>query len=70
LPVPKSIDSSQSLDGVTFKNFEIGQEFTMIGDIDDLWEGRKGGGFLGKITMVDGVLLSLFLVPHEIWTKG
>jgi hypothetical protein len=34
----------------------IGQELTEIGDVDDWWEGRSGGGFLGKIAMVDGVL--------------
>jgi hypothetical protein len=33
-----------------------GQELTEIGDVDDWWEGRNGGGFLGKITMVDGAL--------------
>ena len=68
--MPQSINSTRSLDSVTLIFLKIGQELTEIGDIDDWWEGRKGGGFLGKITMVDGVLLSLFLVPHNIRTKG
>ncbi len=70
LLVPQPIDSSQSPDSVTFNFLNIGQELTEIGDVDDWWEGGHGGGggFLGKITMVDGVL-AYFWYPIEFGQK-